>query len=78
MAAGQNGHHGVKLVHLVGTMLRRGTVFALIRHRYMVVPTAVGSQRKQKIAILLHVQVIIIIASDVVLTSTVYHESVCK
>ena len=60
MAAGQNGHSGARLVQHVGVDLKqRGIVLALIRHRYMVVPTALGSQKKRKTAVYLLVQVII-------------------
>jgi len=58
MAAGQNGQYGVKLVQLVGVVLRPDIVIALTRHRYMVVRTAVGSQKKQRTVIHLHVQVL--------------------
>jgi len=70
MAAGQNGRHGTQRVHLVGAVLRQDTVFALIHHRYMVVPTAVGSHRKLRTAIYLPVQVIIIIISSLSVASS--------
>jgi len=57
MVAGQNGHSGAKLVQLVAVVLRQGTALALIHHRYMVVSTVVGSQKKQRTAIHLPVQV---------------------
>jgi len=63
MAAGRNGRHGAKRVHLVETVLRQGIVIALIRRRYMVVPTAVGCRRKLRTAIHLPVQVIVMILS---------------
>ena len=58
MVAGRNGHTGAKVVQLVGVVLGQGIVLVLIRHRYMMVPTVLGSQKKQRTAIHLHVQVI--------------------
>jgi len=60
MVAGLNGQPGAKRVQLVAVALRRDTVLALIHHRHMVVPTAVGIRMKRRPAVHLHAQVIIV------------------